>query len=181
MNKSFIALILIFLASCGRDSTQRKDILSLNEYVSEEYTLSYHRFNSQYHFEGSMLVVGAGVHLKLKTNRPTNGYLYLTLHSAHHCQEDFSSHQIMWNLNNDFYRNTKFDNGYVLETGKIKESFDYHLLMKFLRRPKKGFYTLEEGERLNLSSRTLLFYYSNATVVSRESMILLGCAEFHST
>lgn len=182
MKNCFLPLLILpFILSCGRDATQKEEIFSLNEFVSQSYELSYHSINSQYHFEGSMQVVGAGVHLKIKTNRPTNGYLFLTLHSAPDCQQELASHKVMWHLNNSFYRNTQLDNGYQLSEGKIKNSYDYYLLMKFLRSPKKGFYTLSEGEKLDLDRRTLLFYYSNASVVTLESMILLGCAEFHST
>lgn len=174
-------IALLFFFSCGKKANnQENEFLQLNEYTQELYELSYTGLDSKYHFEGSIQIEGAGLHLKITTENLRKGYLFLVLHSASNCNK-LGESQVMWNLNNDYVRNSVFENGFTLEEGRIKKSFDYYLLSRFLKTPKKDYFILKEGEKLSLEMRTLLFYYSNNTVIKPSELILMGCAEFHST
>jgi len=175
-----IIIIFLFFFSCGKKASQESELLLLNEYTHELYELSYTGIDSQYHFEGSVEIAGAGLHLKINSDNLRKGYLFLVLHSSSDC-DYLESSKVMWNLNNNYIRNADFENGFSMEEGRVKKSFDYYLLTRFLRTPKKGFYSLREGEKLSLEMRTLLFYYSSNTVIKPQELILMGCAEFHST
>lgn len=179
--KEILLLILIFIVSCGRESGLRDELLSLHTYTSQSYELSYQRNNSPYDFTGTVQIEGAGFHIKIQSTHLKSGFLYLALHSAPHCHDQLSDYQVMWYMNNNLYQNLKFSHGFDLQKGRIKESFDYYLLKRFLHRQKKGFYSLPVGEGLSLDQRTLLFYYSHSNIIDSKNLVLLGCAEFHST
>lgn len=165
--------------SCGKKSKQDSELLQLNEYLQKTYEIYYQGLDGSYHFEGEVVLAGAGLHLRITSRDLQSGYLFFVLHNAPNCQQIGDS-QRMWNLNSDFIKNDAFENGLTFQDGRIKKSFDYYLLMRFLRTPKKDYYTLREGEKLALEMRTLLFYYSNTTIVEADNLILMGCAEFHS-
>ncbi|MFA5583243.1 MAG: hypothetical protein WDA09_03435 [Bacteriovoracaceae bacterium] len=177
MNKCLFFTLFLIL-SCGRESSQEEEIFHLNEYIDEQYTLFYRAHDSRYSFEGSVQLVGAGLHLKVKSQHLKKGYLFLILSSNPQCVTD-EEFRPMWNINSNFITQMKFENGYNLSEGLIKESYSYYHLMKFLRTPKKDFDTLKPGEKLYLDTRTLLFYYSPHSIVE-ENPLYLGCAEFHS-
>lgn len=177
MNKCLFLILFLFF-SCGRESPHEEEIFHLNEYIDEQYDLFYKGQDTKYHFEGSVQLVGAGLHLKIKPKYIKSGFLFLVLSSNPQCIDD-GEYRPLWLINSNFITQIKFENGFNLSEGTIKKSYDYYHLMKFLRTPKRDFDSFRKGEKLYLNTRTLLFYYSPHSVVE-ENPLFLGCAEFHS-
>lgn len=174
-------IFLLLLCSCGKTVSPQGEALLLNEHTSQSYDLSYTSLSSRYHFEGTVQIEGAGLHLKLISKNLSSGHLFLMLSKHTQCPAVDEDKLVLWNLNNDFSSQQHFENGFSLAQGRIKKSFDFHLLMKFLTTPKRNYQYIKVGEKLSLEFRTLLFYYSSQTYVKENNLILMGCAQFYST
>lgn len=175
-------VFLIFLLwSCGKGATREQEYSLLNEYVSETYQLIFSPSRSRHLFSGQVQIEGAGLHLKLISHSIKTGYLFLMLSRWSQCPVDNEDKEYLWNLNNDFSSSLTFENGFNLNSERVKKSFDFYLLMKFLKTPKKNYHYLGEEERLSLEFKTLLFYYSPKSLVTRDQLVMIGCAQFHST
>lgn len=173
-------LLLLIIISCGRESPHSRELLSLPLSLNEAYDLKYWGRDNSTHFSGKVEIAGAGLHLKLKSTKLKQGFLFLLLDNNPRCGSE-QPRRPLWPLNGHFPRSLSFTNGFALKEKKINLSFNFYQLTKYLRTAKRDLDYLDFEEKFSLGQQTLLFYYANTSYASDNQVLLLGCAEFHST